>query len=750
MNKWQWTPYTIPLILATAFSITAALYLFWRRRHDPVSRLGMLLLLASGVWMLGSALEAASVQLADKIFWDKVQFVGICIIPTAWLAHSLRYTGRDRYLTPYTRTLLSIVPLTIFLLVITNEVHGLIWSDTQLDTSGTLTVKRVTYGVGLWVYIIYSYILALTGISLLVQTLVRSSQLYRWQGGAILLVVIFVWLVNAVEQVFGLTALSDFELTPLAIGLTAPLIAWIFYRLRLRDIVPVARDAVVESMQDALVVLDTKDYIADLNQAAQRLFGRIRPEILGQPVAQLWPEWPDWTKHLSDKTISSQEVALKQGPEQRTYDMRISPLTDWLGRPVSQVVVLRDITELKRRTVELATILEATKAVSSTLDLEKVLLLIAKQMVNTVGVDGCTLSHWDRQADTVVTWVEWRVNPEWTDKPGNTYFLKDFPATRAVLETRQPLFIRASSPDADAAEVAFMQNSATASLLMLPLVIGDQAIGLIELDDEHERDFTADEMRLCQTLADQAAVAIENARLYEQAQQEIVERKRAEEQIKASLHEKEVLLKEIHHRVKNNLQVISSLLDLQTTYIKDEQMRDLFTESQNRIRSMALVHEKLYQSPDLAQVDLAEYVRSLTAYLFQSHRGNRRTITLELDVCDTILDVDSAIPCGLIINELVSNALKHAFPQGRTGQVHVGMHADQSRFTMLVRDDGVGFPPDLDFRNTESLGLQLVLMLVEQLEGSIEMDNTGGTTFQITFTGHLPEGEKHNLRKTST
>jgi PAS domain S-box-containing protein len=226
---------------------------------------------------------------------------------------------------------------------------------------------------------------------------------------------------------------------------------------------------------------------------------------------------------------------------------------------------------------------------------------------------------------------------------------------------------------------------------------------------------------------------VELAQANEALQIEIAERVRAEEQIKVSLREKEVLLKEIHHRVKNNLQVISSLLYLQSKSIKDQQSFEILQDSQNRVRSMALVHERLYQSKDLASIDFAEYVRNLVTYLFRAYGVNPNVIKLKIHLGNVLLGVDTAIPCGLIINELVSNSLKHAFPDGREGEICIEFRSDDSQCTLMVGDNGVGFRQDLDFRDTGSLGLQLVDTLVDQLEGTIELNRSGGTAFKITF-----------------
>jgi len=215
---------------------------------------------------------------------------------------------------------------------------------------------------------------------------------------------------------------------------------------------------------------------------------------------------------------------------------------------------------------------------------------------------------------------------------------------------------------------------------------------------------------------------------------DITERKRAEEKIQVSLREKEVLLKEIHHRVKNNLQVISSLLNLQSKYIKDLKTQEVLKESQNRVKSMALIHEKLYQSKDLGRINLAEYTQNLISNLFHSYGASTNHIAFTIHADDIFLNIDTAIPCGLILNELVSNSLKHAFLGGSQGEIQVAIRSNYDHhFALVVRDNGVGFPKDLNFRDTESLGLQLINTLVNQLDGSIELDTSEGTAFKIDF-----------------
>ena len=221
---------------------------------------------------------------------------------------------------------------------------------------------------------------------------------------------------------------------------------------------------------------------------------------------------------------------------------------------------------------------------------------------------------------------------------------------------------------------------------------------------------------------------------------DITGRKNDEKQIKQSLNEKEVLLKEIHHRVKNNLQIISSLLNLQSRYVDDKNVFGVFKESQNRIKSMALIHEKLYQSEDITKIDFAEYIKSLTFHLFRSYSIDSNAVELSINFKDILFDVDTSIPCGLIINELVSNSLKYAFPPaphassyGQKPKINIDIQLDGEKYVLIISDNGIGFPDDVDFQNTETLGLRLVNILVNQINGVIKLDKTKGTSFKIEF-----------------
>ena len=216
----------------------------------------------------------------------------------------------------------------------------------------------------------------------------------------------------------------------------------------------------------------------------------------------------------------------------------------------------------------------------------------------------------------------------------------------------------------------------------------------------------------------------------------------------ATLQEKELLLREIHHRVKNNLQIISSLLNLQIPYIKDEQAIEFFKESQNRVKSISMVHEKLYQSKSLDKIEFKDYISNIVTNLFQTYDVDQDTIEYKPSLDNIKLNIETSIPCGLIITELITNSIKHAFPateglgpsnkkftslNGKKGKIWVKLHSNDKKFNLIIKDNGIGLPEGLDFKNTESLGLQLVDLLVNQVDGVIELNQENGTEFKIEF-----------------
>jgi PAS domain S-box-containing protein len=272
------------------------------------------------------------------------------------------------------------------------------------------------------------------------------------------------------------------------------------------------------------------------------------------------------------------------------------------------------------------------------------------------------------------------------------------------------------------------------SVALIPLRSGDESLGLLQLNDRRKGRFTPETIALWERLAGYLSVALSRFEAEDALHKAHGELARLVEERTAELREKEVLLKEVHHRVKNNLQVISSLVSLQAGGSTDESVREVLRDVTYRVRSMALVHEKLYQSEGLSRIDFAEYARSLLSYLWSAHGGAAANVRLTLALEPVLLPVDTAVPCGLILNELAGNALKHAFRGRSEGEVIVSLkNGADGRISLCVADNGVGLPAGLDWREAKSLGLRLVQMLSGQIGGEVKVSGGEGTRFEISF-----------------
>lgn len=277
-------------------------------------------------------------------------------------------------------------------------------------------------------------------------------------------------------------------------------------------------------------------------------------------------------------------------------------------------------------------------------------------------------------------------------------------------------------------------------VLGVPLKVSGIVIGVINISSSHKTvPYTEEEIRLVSLFADQAAIAIENTRLLETAQYEIEERKQVTEALKASLAEKEVMLREIHHRVKNNLNVIIALLDLQEDSSNVPEIKPLYNDLKSRVRTMALVHENLYKSADLGKVNFANYIKTLTDFLLATY-ATQLPIQMEIDIPPIPMSIDTAIPCGLIVNELVTNAIKYAFPLDQwmlnsndECRIRIQLKENDNHLVLSICDNGVGIPPDVNWKASNTLGLLLVNTLTNQLNGSLEKIPEKGTGFIIRF-----------------
>jgi len=348
---WQFTPYVLPVIASLIVSVAVAGFI-WRRRPAPGATSFCLLMLAIAQWSLAYALELVSADSSTILFWDNFSWLGSAFAPTLWLIFALQYTDRTKWLTRRNTAILMVEPLLTLLLVWTNQFHGLVEDNIRLDTHGPFVGLEMTYGVWYWINIAYSYLLLFVGtilICMLIQSHMRSAHLYLGQAGALLIAVLAPWVGNALT-ISGLSPFPDLDLTPFAFTISGLAIGWSLFRFRLLDIIPMAREAVIESMRDAVIVLDEQGRIVDLNPSAQRLAVRTVSRAVGRSFIQVFAGWLELVERCRSVTNAYAEIVQSEGKTPRYFDLSISPLYRRNGHQAvtGRLIVLNDITEHKQ------------------------------------------------------------------------------------------------------------------------------------------------------------------------------------------------------------------------------------------------------------------------------------------------------------------------------------------------------------------------------------------------------------------
>ena len=358
--RWQYTPYALPLIMASFISLVLA-WFAWRRRRASGAPIFIVMMLAVAEWTLGYAFELGSTSLNAAVFWAKLEYIGIVVGALSALLLALVYTGREHWITRRRMALLAIIPALTLIFVATNDLHGLIWRTTRLVPVGTAQMLEVGYGAWFAVHALFSYAIMFFGMALMLQAFLRARRPYRGQA-AVLALSGTVPMLGNVLYLAKLTPFPTLDLTPFGFTLAGLLWAWGIFHFRLLDIVPVARDAVIENMADGVIVIDAQLRLVDINPAARLLLGHPAAALVGQPVGAILG---DWASLLEPGRPSAPAIEVEIGSTpRRYYDMRTSPIYDRQHRPTGQLVVLRDVTERKRLELELYQAKEAAEAAS--------------------------------------------------------------------------------------------------------------------------------------------------------------------------------------------------------------------------------------------------------------------------------------------------------------------------------------------------------------------------------------------------
>ncbi len=484
---------------------------------------------------------------------------------------------------------------------------------------------------------------------------------------------------------------------------------------------------VVNSANDGIIIVQD-GLIQFINPRLSDMGGRSAEEVIGRPFTDFLPteERPHIAK-LYDLRMAGGDVPAKyelvlQKKNGDPLFLEVNTSVISYRKKPAALIIARDFTA-RRQTEKLKdSIFRISGATISSESLEELFLSIHRVISDLMPAKNFYIALCDPGTDLLSFpyFVDEFDDPPEPKKAGRGL-------TEFVLRTGKPLL---ASPEVFTQLVrrGEVESIGAPSIdwLGVPLNIDGSTIGVLVVQTYIAGvRYSEEEKDILKFVSDQVAMAIH--------------RKRTEAQIKASLKEKEVLLKEVHHRVKNNMQVISSLLNLQSRHIQDSAVLEMFKESQRRIRSMALIHERLYQSSDLSRIEFSQYLRNLATHLFHSCQVDSSRIQLRIEAEEVYLNINTAIPCGLIVNELVSNSLKHGFPGERSGSLGLDLRRlNGDGYMLRVKDDGVGFPETLDFRKTETLGMQIVSTLVDQIEGRLELERGSGTGFTLEFN-ELPQ-----------
>ena len=552
--NWRYTPYVLPLFIAAVVSIALAVYA-WRHRGTRGATAFVVLMLAIVEWLLGYALELGSTTLSAKIFWAKVEYLGIAVLPLSLLVFILHYAGHDRWLTFRRLVLLIMVPACTQLLVWTNQAHGLVWASTRLDVSGPFPVLNVDYGLWFWVHLAYAYLLLLLSTFWLVSAFRRSLSLSRRQSGILLIGVLFPWVSNGL-YLAGLSPIPNLDLTPFAFVASGLAFAWGLFAFRLLDVLPVAYKSVVESIDDGVIVLSAQDYILDLNLAARRMIGVSAAEAVGKPAVQVLTAYADWVKRSGSSLEAHAEIALDlSGSEAEAqgekgdlhhYELHISPLTDQRGNLLGRVMVLHDVTRRKqaeealrkahhelekqvqertagltRRIRDLEALTEVARSATTVLDLQALLARVVTLISERFGFYHTAIFLLDETGQCAVLQAA-------SSEGGQRLLIRRH--RLLVGEKGIVSYVTSQGKPYIAADVAsditFLNNPdlpATRSELGLPLRVGDKILGVLDVQSAETYAFSDEDVAVLQTLADQVAVAIDNAQLFKQIQARVEE-----------------------------------------------------------------------------------------------------------------------------------------------------------------------------------------------------------------------------------
>ena len=518
---WVYTPFVGVLWTSAIISIIVAFLLSRRRTKTGVNSL-ILLMCVVAEWSLASGLEAASIGLAQKLIWSKVEYIGAVSAPVLFFIFTLNYSQKNRWLTPRNLILLFIVPLVALVATMTNEYHGLIWNS---FTPSPIEPTTIIYGhgIGYYILVIYDYLLLLSGVLVLARTWPHASRLYRRQLGIILVGSLFP-LITGILYSLDLIPFQGLDVTPVSFLITGILLAVGIFMYQLFDLIPIARDTLIENMRDGVLVLDDKDRIADINPIACKLLALQPKDTIGQVADSVLNFWPEVKKGLREDEDIQTEVHPRQIPP-LYLDLHISPLYDRHKRFTGRLLIFRDSTarhqmeaESARNVEELRIINRISLAITAGLDMDNILKTLREQCSQVAPIDVFYVALYD-PASSLVKIPVYYDDGEYCE--GASRDIREHPGIIGnVIQARRTLNLQDNvkqttrplvQPDSEFEKPA-------KSYIGIPLTVRERIIGVMSIQSYLPNAYTQEQVRLLEQIAIHAAIAIENARLYSEEQ----------------------------------------------------------------------------------------------------------------------------------------------------------------------------------------------------------------------------------------
>lgn len=520
----------------------------------------------------------------------------------------------------------------------------------------------------------------------------------------------------------------------------------------------------VESVNEGLMCVDNNDKITYINNLLCKMLGYKKNELIGKIGFEeiVIPE---------DRKIIIKKNKLRIKGFTDSYRIRLltksgnaistnvsgSPLKNNKGKITGSIALIYDITKqleaeevIKRKNDELNMLVEAGKLITKSLDLNDLYDSIFTNISRVADCAELFVSNYDNETKlikyTYLRSSQGKNRIDVSNIPPIPLAPKGFGILSKVIRTKQPMVlndyqkhfkrvktyyvIKDTGEIIDDTKSSYIPRSA----LVIPVMYENKVLSVIQLFSERKNAYTVNQLEVLEALMQHVSIATHNATLYNKAQNEIAERIKIEQQLEQSIKEKEILLKEIYHRVKNNLQVISSLIKLQIDFTDEQSTKEFLKMSQTRVKTMALVHEKLYRSDNLNSLNLQKYIETLVTHLLSIYSVKPGFVSVNTNAGNINLGIDIAIPCALIINELVSNSLRHAFPADRKGYININLQKEtDGSIQLAVLDNGIGLPAEFDLYNSKGMGMQIVTTLSEQIDGKIEVKKSPLTVFIVKF-----------------